>query len=80
MVNTCCGCPSAWGNFVDNWVYVLVLNSEIPFGDSQWQLVAVENSHIVIRRPLGAVCWQEAVVRCAEIVALIEAMPPPGVD
>lgn len=77
MLNGCCTCPSAWRQFVDSWVYVYVLNSPMPFGDSQWQLIEVENGYIEIRRSLGAVCWQEAVVRCADIVALVEAIPEP---
>ncbi|NMA60420.1 MAG: hypothetical protein GX956_00875 [Firmicutes bacterium] len=77
MANACCGCPRAWSNFIGDWVFVQVLNSTIPFGDSQWQLREVESSFIVLRRPIGPSCWQHAVVRCAEIVALVEAPPPP---
>lgn len=75
MANACCYCPAAWSNFIDNWVFVHVINTTCPFGESQWQLRQVENTYLVLRRPIGVVCWQHAVVRCAEVVALVEAPP-----
>lgn len=75
MANACCGCPSAWSNFIGDWVFVEVINSTESFGGSQWQLRQVENTYLVLRRPIGVACWQHAIIRCPEIVALVEAPP-----
>jgi hypothetical protein len=75
MGKVCCICPAAWVSFVDDWVFVHVINTTCPFGESQWQLRQVHDTYLVLRRPIGMGSWQHAVVRCAEIVALVEAPP-----
>lgn len=79
VAGVCCSCPSAWADFIDQWAYIQVSNSASAFGGSQWQLVAVEDNYIVVRRRIGMGCWQSAVILCSEIVALVEASSPPVV-
>jgi len=78
--NSCCQCPEAWCNFVNRWVYVYLTNSGDALFEAEWQLVQVQETYLVFRRPvvdLGG--WQKAVVPCQHIVALVEAPPPPTV-
>lgn len=77
--NECCYCPDAWEDFVNDWVYVYTVNDQEALYETQWQLRQVQDRYIVLRRPvvdLGG--YQSAVVLCNQIVAVVEAPPPPN--
>ncbi len=76
--NSCCYCPEAWCDFVNRWVYVYLTNSEGALYDTEWQLIQVQETYLVFRRPvvdLGG--CQRVVIPCQHIVALVEAPAPP---
>lgn len=76
--NLCCRCPEAWANFIDRWVYVLLDNGTDFLLNAEWQLRQVQETYLVLRRPvvdLGG--WQRVVIPCRQIAALIEAPEPP---
>jgi hypothetical protein len=76
--NVCCRCPEAWENFINRWAFVFLTNDSNSLFDTQWQLVQVQETYLVFRRPvvdLGG--FQRAIVPCQHIVALVEAPEPP---
>lgn len=76
--NSCCQCPEAWCSFVNRWVYVFLSNDEDALFEAEWQLTQVQETYLVLRRPvvdLGG--WQRVVIPCQHIVALVEASEPP---
>lgn len=76
----CCRCPEAWANFIDRWAYVILEGCETPLLGAEWQLLQVQESYLVFRRPVADMGgWQRVVIPCQHIVALIEALPPPRV-
>ncbi len=77
--NVCCRCPEAWNNFINRWVYLILTNDESPLFDVQWQLIQVQETYLVLRRPVADLGgFQRVVVPCQHIVALVEAPPPPA--
>lgn len=76
--NLCCRCPEAWANFINRWVYVLLTNDDEFLMNTQWQLCQVQETYLVLRRPVVDLDgFQRAVIPCQHIAALVEAPPPP---
>ncbi|HKM42792.1 MAG TPA: hypothetical protein VJZ70_02260 [Limnochordia bacterium] len=76
--NVCCRCPEAWENFINRWAYIILGDDEGGLFDAEWQLIQVQETYLVFRRPvvdLGG--WQRVVIPCGRIVALVEAPEPP---
>lgn len=76
--NLCCRCPEAWANFIDRWVYVILDNGSDFLLNAEWQLRQVQETYLVLRRPVADLDgWQRVVIPCGQISALIEAPEPP---
>ncbi|MDI9464188.1 MAG: hypothetical protein WBI81_00660 [Limnochordia bacterium] len=76
--NLCCRCPEAWANFINRWVFVLLTNDDQFLMDTQWQLRQVQETYLVLRRPVADLDgWQRVAIPCRHIAALVEAPPPP---
>jgi hypothetical protein len=76
--NLCCRCPEAWANFINRWVFVLLTNDDQFLMDTQWQLRQVQETYLVLRRPVADLDgWQRVAIPCQHIAALVEAPPPP---
>jgi len=76
--DVCCRCPEAWANFINRWAYIILGEDEGGLFDAEWQLIQVQETYLVFRRPvvdLGG--WQRVIVPCAKIVVLVEAPEPP---
>ena len=77
--NVCCLCPEAWANYLNRWAYIILNENEEGLFGVEWQLIQVQETYLVFRRPvvdLGG--WQRVVIPCQKIVALVEAPPPPN--
>lgn len=76
--NLCCRCPEAWANFINRWVFVLLTNDDQFLMDTQWQLRQVQETYLVLRRPVADLDgWQRVAIPCQHIAALVETPPPP---
>lgn len=72
--NPCCRCPEGWEEFVDEWVYIFLVNDSDAFLESAWLVREVHDRYIVLRRRMQDGCgWQEIAVSCQYIVAIVEA-------
>ena len=76
--NLCCRCPEGWANFINRWVFVLLTNDDEFLLNTQWQLRQVQETYLVLRRPVADLDgWQRVAIPCQHIAALVEAPPPP---
>ena len=76
--NLCCRCPEAWANFINRWVFVLLTNDDQFLMNTQWQLRQVQETYLVLRRPVADLDgWQRVAIPCQHIAALVEAPPRP---
>ncbi|HBN95093.1 MAG TPA: hypothetical protein DDZ66_02240 [Firmicutes bacterium] len=76
--NVCCSCPEAWENFINRWAYIILSNDENALYGAEWQLIQVQETYLVFRRPVVDLCgWQRVVIPCQHVVALVEAPEPP---
>lgn len=73
--NLCCRCPEAWANFINRWVFVLLTNDDQFLMDTQWQLRQVQETYLVLRRPVADLDgWQRVAIPCQHIAAAVAAL------
>ena len=70
--NLCCRCPEAWANFINRWVIVLLTNDDQFLMDTQWQLRQVQETYLVLRRPVADLDgMQRVAIPCQHISAFV---------
>ncbi len=75
--NECCFCPDAWEAFVGEWVFVYLAYDNQAFFGLPWQIDQVQDRYIVARRWTQDLGWQNVVIPCDKILALVDALPDP---
>ncbi len=75
--NACCFCPEAWAGLVNQWVTVYTVNDNQAFFKLAWQVIGVQPRFITARRWTMDLGWQQVVIPCHQIVALVDALPDP---